>query len=172
MLRFNSTGVLAGKSITQTDLLDLYCCATAANAAARVFAAARLNSVEIWSPAAAAGVATASITFLGNQYVGAENRIFSDTTLGTSRPLHLMVRPPSGSMGAMWFNDTATASIMAISCPANTIIDIDISLVLRNSENVNNVTGAVAGATVGRFYVRALDSTSGSGILPQSLTTI
>ncbi len=171
-LRFNSTGVLAGKSITQVDLLDLYCMATAANAAARIFAAARLKKVEIWSPSAAAAVASASITFLGNQYVGAENKLYSDTTMGTDRPLHIVVTPPVGSLGAMWFNDTAVDPVMAISCPANTIIDIHMDVVLRNTENVRLVTGALAGATVGRVYVRALDSTSGSGVIPVSLTTI
>lgn len=146
--------------------------AVTANAAYRIFAACKLRKVEMWSPAAAGGQATCSIAFYGNVYIGGENKIISDTTLGADRPAHICAVPPKDSMAHNWFNDGAADNIMLLSCPGNTIIDIDMELVIRNAEASFAVTGAVAAATVGKCYVRALDSTSGAGIIPVSLATI
>lgn len=158
--------------VTQRDLLDMFCVATAVNAAYRIFAAARIRRVEMWGPAAASSFATVSISLPGSVYVGGESKTISDSTLGPDRPAHICVQPPVGSLAYNWMNDGAADVVMNISCPLNTIIDVDIEYVMRNSEVQVAVTGAVAGATVGRVYSRTLNSGGLANFIPVALIYI
>ncbi len=152
--------------------MDLVCCATAINAAYRVFAAARVRNVEIWGPASAAGFSTVSLSLPGSVYVGGESKTISDSSLGADRPAHVSVRPPVGSLAYNWFNDGAAEVCMQIACPQNSIIDLQIEYVMRNSEGAVAVTAAVAAATTGRIYARSLNNGGGNNIVPVSLTYI
>ena len=148
--------------------------ATAANAAYRVMSAARVRSVEIWGPAAAAGVATVAIEWSGTpgNFTGPK-KLITDTTLGSSRPAHVYTRAPKQSVADMWFSDAATGGgIIVIDAPQDAIIDVTVDFVVRNSEGAVAVTAALAAATVGKMYVRRLDSSTSSLIVPVSMDTI
>ena len=173
-LRFRAGALLNNVLIFQSDILDLFCMATAANAAYRVMSAARVRSVEIWGPAAAAGVATVAIEWSGTpgNFTGPK-QLITDTTLGSSRPAHVYARAPKQSVADMWFSDAATGgAILVIDAPQDAIIDVTVDFVVRNSEGAVAVTAALAAATVGKMYVRRLDSSTSSLLVPISMDTI
>ena len=148
--------------------------ATAANAAHRVMAAARVRSIEVWAPAAAAGVATVAVEWSGvpGNFTGPK-QLITDTTLGSSRPAHVRTRAPENSVASMWFSDAATGgAIIVLDAPQEAIIDIKVDFIVRNSEGAVAVTAAVAAATVGKMYVRRLDSSTTSLLVPIAMDTI
>ncbi len=170
-LRFSCVGATS-RTIRQYELLDLICMATAANAACCVFAAGRLRKVEIWAPGTVGATTSATITYLGSVNFGSANQLMSDSTMGADRPLHLCTKPPKGSLSDAWFIDAAGDNLFSVVLPAGAIVDIEVEYVLRNSENVRAVTAAVVGATVGRVYIRALDSAGGASLIPVGAVTI
>ena len=173
-LRFRASALLNNVLITQTDILDLFCMATAANAAYRVMAAARVRSIEVWAPAAAAGVATVAVEWSGTPgNMTGPKQLITDTTLGSARPAHVKTRAPRDSIAAMWFFDGATGgAIIVLDSPQEAIIDFTCEFIVRNSEGAVAVTAALAAATVGKMYVRRLDSTSSSLLVPIAMDTI
>lgn len=170
-LRFSCVGATS-RTIRQYELLDLICMATAANAACCVFAAGRLRKVEIWAPGTVGATTSATITYLGSVNFGSANQLMSDSTMGADRPLHLCTKPPKGSLSDAWFIDAAGDNLFSVVLPAGAIVDVEVEYVLRNSENVRAVTAAVVGATVGRVYIRALDSAGGASLIPVGAVTI
>ncbi len=172
-LRFSANGALVNEQISQTDILDLFCMATGVAAAYRVFASARVKSIEIWGPAAAAGLATVSVTWVGSGNFAGPRQNISDSTLGSARPAHVKSKAPGGSVAGMWFADTSTGgNIIVLDGPASSVVDIVIEFTVRNDEGAVAVTAAVAAATVGRVYCRKLDSTGGALLVPVALDTI
>ena len=73
----------------------------------------------------------------------------------------------------MWFSDAATGgAIIVLDAPQEAIIDIKVDFIVRSSEGAVAVTAAVAAATVGKMYVRRLDSSSTSLLVPIAMDTI
>ncbi len=174
-------------SISNTDILDLYCMAATSTSAYQLFNAARVVSVEVWAPA---GLDTGGSNMITNTcfleypamvastgFGGRSVRIV-DTSTSLDEPAHVRGSPPEDSYAAMWTFNTAVANTNAlfnIGGPlTGYVVDVTLELTLRDSSLAPQpVTAAVSGATVGQIYVRALDSASGSGVLvPVSVNTI
>ncbi len=172
-LRFSNAVAVTNGAVSQVDILDLVCMAVLAGQVNRVFAAARVRSVELWAPAAAAGIATVSVDWTGTGNFSGPRQLIADTSLGTTMPAHVFSRPPSNSLASMWFIDGSTGgTLFTLNLPANSVVDVVIDYVVRNSEGAQACTAAVAGATPGRMYVRRLDSTGGSLLIPVLMNTI
>jgi len=127
----------------------------------------------MWAPAAAGGANTVSVCWIGSGNFSGPKALISDTTLGSALPAYVKTKPPVGSVAASWFADGSSGgAVIQLNYPTNTIIDLDCEYVLRNDEPQIAVTAAVAAATAGRMYVRRLDSTSTTTLVPVSLTVI
>jgi len=135
--------------------------ATSAVTTARIFASWRLRAVEVWSPAAAGGNAQASVEFLSDTAVfGARHVLIEDMTMGTARPAHVRCKPARDSVGGMWFSDAAVTPLFIVQAVTGGVIDIHLTVVLRNSEAA--IAGPVpAGATTGDVYAIPLDGFGG-----------
>lgn len=113
-----------------------------------------------------------ALQWVGGSTVGGPERKISALVLGTARPSHLGGSPPAGSMASLWINGGGTQNLIEITVVAGTVIDLVIEQVVNNNDAVIAVTAAVAGATVGQVYVRALDSTATSQLVPSAYKTI
>jgi len=154
------------RAITNLDLQDLKCMATAATSAYRIFGAVKLNSIDMWC---ANSNATASNTleveyFTDNPYFGTSSKIFSDTAVGTTNVAHVHAVPPKNSYSGSWLpaQTSQQNTIANITCPQGTVIDVNMTVELIDDESSISVTGAVVAASAGYLYTRLLDSTNGA----------
>ncbi len=173
--RFQSSAAI-NMTVTNVSLGDLLCMASAATAAYQLANAVRIRKVEIWGgPDSTLAPVTVAVDFSSNTVGGiGPSQRFSDTSIGSTRIAHLVAVPPKSATASMWqVSNGAVISLFRLELPANAVIDIHYSLTLRDETGQQAVTGAVAGATAGQLYVRALDSTTGGAILqPLSYVTI
>jgi hypothetical protein len=175
--RFIATAAVnSGRQITNVELLDLKCVATAANAAYRLFYGLKINQIEMW---AANSSATASNTielewYTNNPAYGTDSKIITDTAVGTTNVAHIRAKPPKDSFSGAWLPYLSTAyAVFDLTVPQGTIIDIDFTVSFIDDESAIAVTaGAVAGATVGTLYTRYLDSAAGTPLIYPIATNI
>jgi len=75
---------------------------------------------------------------------------------GDTEPYCLVARPPRNSLAANW-QLSASTSFVNITCPAGSIIDFDLSVVLYD-DDVSNVATTVGGtATISNMYYQPID---------------
>jgi len=132
----------------------------------------RVKSIEVWAPMAADLVpVTCSVEWNGLT-AGALGKsvVHSDTSMGATRPAHVFSRPPAGSQVLQWQSNANNVCLLKY--PANAIVHVKFSLVVRDDGTTASVTGAVAGATTGAVYVRALNSPTDNNLVPLSVATI
>ncbi len=175
IIRFQAQATATTAVITQRDLGDFLCMATGATAAYQLISAFKINSVEMWGNTSAVGALglTVSIDWAGTTAgtYGSSSKQ-SDTVLGVARVPHLFSKPPAKSQVAEWQPSLGSAQLFTIFLQAGGVIDVNVSIILRDDTGVQAVSAAVAGATVGQMYYRCLDSTSTNLLLPVSLPTI
>lgn len=172
-VRFKATAASASDQLTAASLLDMLCVTPTAISGTQVANFVRIRSLEIWAPMAAdLAPVTASIEWNGST-VGLYGKSVrhSDTSMGSAQPAHIKTSPPPGSQVATWFG-TGVQNVAVLVYPINTVIDVAFDLVLRDDASAVAVTGAVAGATVGALYTRALNSPVNNNLVPASLPTI
>lgn len=169
--RFIASAAVSDRNLTFQELLDLMCMATAANVAYRFWQAVRIKSIEIWatSPTLDTPVTvkfqytSAAVGLSGN------SMIRSDTSMGYDRPAHIKCKPRDQLLG-MWQNAAVNGVYGQISVPKGAVIDITLAAsFVETAATPIAVTGAVAGATTGQVYLRALDNTSG---VPQLIPVV
>jgi hypothetical protein len=168
--RFVCTTGINQLSITNIDLLDLKCVATAANAAYRLLSGLKVKKVSMWA-ANSAAVSSNTIAlewFTGNPAFGNDSKYIADTAVGTTNVAHIACKPPQGSFSASWLPNTATSyGVFNLTAPQGTVVDVEMTVSFSDDEAGVAVTGTVAAATVGYLYTRHLDSaTNGTAITP------
>jgi uncharacterized protein YodC (DUF2158 family) len=158
--------------------LDTLCFATSATAAYRQLQAIRIKSIQIWGPMdstlAPQPVVIIWTSASSTAPFGGPAKIISDTSMGSSECAYVSTSPPRGSFASQWFQNSslASATVMEIGCPINSIIDVLFEGVLNTNGQATFVGTTIAGATVGVTYIRALDSQGSSNIVPQVVATI
>ncbi len=163
----------AGDQLTGASFLDMFCVATGAAAAYQLANYFRVRKIEIWGPMASdLAPVTVSVEWNGTT-AGAYGKsvVVTDTSMGSSEPAHVVARPPPGSQVAMWLG-SGSPLIAKLSYPANSIVDVSFDAVFRDEGTAVSVTGAVAGATTGALYVRALNSPVDNNLVPVGVATI
>lgn len=172
-LRFKATALSAADAIASISVQDLWMMATAANAGNQLGDTFRIHAVEIWGPMAADLVPVTVSVEWTDPNLGAIGKSVrhSDTSMGSATPAHVRSVPPKTSQVSQWTNSSA-GSLFTLAYPANAVVDFVYSLVLRDTAAATVVTGAVAGATVGALYVRALNSSVNNNLVPVSVATI
>lgn len=173
VIRFKWTGAVLAVPVAlqDTDLLDLFCVATAANVAYRLSSAMKLRKIEMWVDPVAGGSLASIEDVAASSGVGAPSRILEDTTLGVSRPAHLVWKPAPGSIQGMWISDSSNEVLLLIAASTSGYLDLHISYVLQDGETPVAVSAAVAGATVGQVYIRSLFQSAGVAAPPVSYAT-
>ncbi len=155
-LRFLCT-VTGSQSVTFANLLDAMLVATSATTAVDIFDQVKVNFVEMWSTGVNnATLNTVSVGWSGGTTGAAgDGRIVAGTSMN-SEPAHVKSRPQKSSAAALWQISSGLVAFTLFDCPANTIIDVDVSY--RNVD-IAPVSSAVApvGAATGQFYYRGLD---------------
>jgi len=79
-------------------------------------------------------------------------------------------KPPAKSLAGFWITTAdAAADVMTITCPAGTIVDLQIAFRLSNA--LPQASVAIATGTVGVIYYLALDGPSSNSLVPVGLST-
>lgn len=172
--RFQASAVLMNVQITSRDFFDLLIVALTATTGVDLVTGFRIQNVEIWGPMAQALTpVTASIEYPGFQSsVGSPTKIKSDTSMGATEVAHVKYPPPPGSAQSFWQNQNTTNVFLQLNGPSGSIVDITMAVVLQDGEAPVAPTAAIAGATPGQVYIRALDSNGAALLVPVSFPTI
>jgi hypothetical protein len=121
----------------------------------------RVKRIEIWTPPASQGAsATCTVTF--PQALQSQAREYTDTTVSTAIPAHVVCTPPSHSLCSFWQNGSLNTPLFYLSAPPGSIIDVWVSTVLNDPFGTLQTATLVA-ASVGGIYYCSLDSTTKAG---------
>lgn len=166
-LPFETTAAFNG-AITVNDLLDLRCVGTTAATAYRVWDSIRLRKIRIWSTVAVLGTPTKIVfTPVGNT-LGASGigSSYESASMGTARPCKVGYKWDPASQLGQWMSTSSTAQVFTLNVPIGTIIILDVDTTdAADNASATIVTGAIA-CTLGRNYIRYLDSTSTKVLQP------
>ncbi len=168
-LRFQANAAFSATTITYVNLLDLLCMADSATTLKRLGVACRLRRLSIWGPMASdLKPVTVSVEYAASAGpIGGSTQLRSDTSMGSTEPAYVTYAPPPQSAQAMWQGASATGAAAIISGPINSIIDLEMDLMLQNGEAAVACTSAASGATAGTVYCRGLDAlASASTVFP------
>jgi len=161
-------GVGVNQDVTFQNLLDTVLVARTTTALSQLFAAVRLNSVEVWSPTqpTASGdqlllSTTVSVIFDGLT-LGAQGdqKIHSDTSMGI-QPAHVRARPDPRTQAGQ-FQAPSGNSAFRLFAPYGAIVDVSMSLRQPVLGNAIAATNAGAALTAGAVYFRGLDGLAAS----------
>jgi len=174
--RFSSTSATL-TDITATRLL------TAAGVSANtlgtggnsIYQSVKVNRIEIWSPPASQGAnTTCSVLFPATNASPA--REITDTTVSVTEPAHVLATPPPNALCGFWSDGSAgfgAQVLFSLVAPPGSIIDVWLSLIIRDGPAATAATAVLVGGTVGAIYYTSLDSGTSAGSIykPIGLTT-
>lgn len=132
--------------------------------------AVKLHSVEVWAPPPQSSAPTTlTLEWLGNTTTGivSNNRIISDTALGSTVCAHVKGKPPVGSLPSFWVDDSA-GNLFQIAAPAGSIVDVTASWQITGS---STHVSAVATSANGQVYELALDGPATNNLVPMAFVT-
>jgi len=98
-----------------------------------------------------------------------------DTSASPDVPAHVFAVPPKNSAQSFWLGGaylSPSASgnqFCQIVCPADTVIDLDVSITIQDAQNVTGLS--VATAALGAEYWLALDGPTNNNLVPVGLNT-
>jgi hypothetical protein len=154
-LRFVSNAAFAG-AITFQNLLDTILVAITAIAGVDLFDAVKLRAVEVWAAGAVGTAATATVVFSG-EVTGAQGdlKTHTDTSMGIE-PAHVRARPDRLTQAGQ-FQVSAADIAFTLVVPANSVIDVSMSMRQPMLAQATAAQNALVGATPGAAYYRGLD---------------
>lgn len=162
-------------TIKAVDLGDLICMAATATSAYQLARTVKLQKITVWGPPSDTLVpVTTSLEWSGiTAAVQGNSLTLSDTSIGATTPSCVSGSPPRTARASQWQLSTDVGVLCTITVPLNAIIDVHYKFVVEEKAGLTSVTGAVAGASVGQVYCRALtSSTSTTALPPLSYITI
>jgi len=163
-MRYSPSSTLSNYPVSGINILQsLGIMAVSSSVGYAVFGSFRIKEIEMWTcqiPTSGSPLATCSVSFpLGTSFQS--NREFTDSSLSSSFPAHIRVRPPGSEYAAFWQTYLSFAYV-AFSCTQNTIIDVTFECVLRDGSANIPATSALIGATAGAIYYSPLDGIGGN----------
>jgi len=170
--RFTSTAATATAISSQTILAACGVVADTTTTGQSIYQAVKLNQIEIWAPPASQGTST-TCSVLWSSASFAQPREVSDTSNSVTTPAHVKTSPPSHSVVSGYWTTANSTTMATLIAPAGSIIDVWVSLVMRDGFQTANAAVLVA-ATVGGVYYCSLDSKTAAGSIypPVSLSTL
>lgn len=166
-LRFRVTAAVSNFDITFNNLMDTILVATTATAGTRMFQAVKIRRVRVWGMPAVGAASSVALEFSSvTTGVIGDQQIHTDTSMGV-QPAHVDARPSSRSL-AYDYQLGSTAIAFNLSCPAGSVIDVELSFRSQYVAN-NGGTLALVAATAGSQYLRGLDglATATSNFVPE-----
>ncbi len=171
--RFQANAPLVNTVIGSANLLGLLKMAATTTTAYALFNAVRIKKVSVWAPPASDLVpVTGSLEYsigTGAGNIGNRPRVYSDTSVGSTRVAAVAAAPDKNSAAAMWqlrsSSLTTNGAVFTLNGPLNTIVDVELDVVIQNGETPAGATGTTA-ATVGQIYADYLDN--GALLVPLS----
>lgn len=158
-IRWTALTSFTDTAITIQNVLQCYGVATTAVTGAPLFTSMRMRSVEMWAPATSGTQIRIDFEYVfGAGGFAGPSMVWSDATMGTANPAHLLCRTIRNSIQSQWLQSNAVA-FFQFSGPADTVIEIDATFVIQDATNVaasQTLVAAVPGAT----YIRSLDGLS------------
>jgi hypothetical protein len=130
---------------------------------------AKIRKIEVWGAPASQG-ASSTVTL---EWVGASNSPnieVSDTTISVATNCHIVTVPPKDSLASFWTLSTTGGLLFRLQCPANSIVDLTMDLILADQAAATSTVTVVAG-TLGELYFTALDGVGTNVLRPVSLNT-
>jgi len=173
VLRFTATSAASSTNVTVATLLVAggSICTIANSTVTSVASSLKLHKITVWPATSTAGSGQqAEILFpeLGN--ITRDESKSNAIPVGITVSDVVMVRPPAQTQQSFWNSSGGGAStLFSITCPAGSIIDIDVTFCLRN--NLAGVTqNGYAAASLGSFYYGRADGVGGK-FLPLGVPT-
>lgn len=172
-LRFSTPTAAFDGNITFQNLLDTLLIAATATTGFDVFRFVKIRRVEVWAasgntPASADGPlpVTATVVFQGvTAGIVGDVSVHTDTSMSIE-PAYVNARPSSKSLASN-FQISSAAVAFRLTCPLNSVIDVELSF---KSQFVSAVAAqnALVGGVAGDIYLRGLDgvAASTSGLPP------
>ena len=161
-LRFSVGAGPSSTSVRASDIVSaLGIMATSSTTAYPFFKCVRLKKVEAWGNTDSTNLlGTVSILY-GNTAESIEGlKEYSDSTVSSSVPAHVVCSPPPGSHPAFWHNNTDTNVLFTFYYPDSAIIDVYVDAILQDSGSAAPAI-TVSGATAGVVYYQPLDGDGG-----------
>jgi len=174
VLRFTATSAAASAAVTIGNvLMAIGGIGTIANSTVTsVASSVKLHKITIWPASTSAGAGQNAEVIWSNQGNYAKDESKSSVVpTGTTLTDVVVSRPPlNGSLQSAWQASAGAATqFFALTCPAGSIIDIDVSWTLSNNF-VNVAQAGYAAVTLGSLYYARLDGVGGK-FLPLGVPT-
>lgn len=167
-LRFRGVAAASLTAITFANLLDTMLVATTATAGTDLFQTVRVRRVRAWAIGAIGTPTSVSVEFAGiTTGVIGDQAIHTDTSVGI-QPAHIDARPSARSL-ASDYQLSSGAVAFIITCPAGTVVDVELSF-RSQFYNANQAAAqALVAATAGVQYLRGMDglATAASNWIPE-----
>jgi hypothetical protein len=173
VLRFTATSAAAAVSVSIGNILaSIGGIGTIANSTIESVASSfRVHSVTIWPASVTAGASqNAEVVWTNSGNYTKDESKSTAVPSGITMADVVVNRPPPSSLAAVWQVSLAASTAMfLVTCPAGSIIDLDVSWTLSN--NFAGFTQAgYAAVTLGSFYYARLDGVGGK-FLPLGVPT-
>lgn len=142
-----------------------------------IFQSVRIRKVEIWGVKSTTGTDLCNVGLIWSGLNAPVSEFFSSGD--NARPAHLSLTPPKNSQCSWWhdFSATQTTSLMKITAPVGSIIELTLEYVLHDGTNGDDCTLGAATTAIGVF-ASCLDCLSVSNLVgnnviqPVGLTTL
>jgi hypothetical protein len=155
-MRFQSNAAV-NQSITFQNLLDTVLVASGTTTGYDLFDQVRVNSVEVWAQSVVGTPVTAIVSFAG-QTAGSQGdrKTHTDTSMGL-QPAHIKCHPDPLTQAGQFQADENGVEAFLLDVPANSVIDVSMSLRQPVTGQSNVTQNPLAGASAGVVYYRGLD---------------
>jgi hypothetical protein len=167
IFRFASSSSFTN-GIYASALCSMYLVGGGTSAAFNAIYAFRLRAVRLWASGASGANDTVRFEWQGaSASFTSPDDVFSATSVGTTYPAYLEVRPRPMSWGDTW-QVSSSVQIFALTIPAETVIDIEIDFVQPwgNAAVQGAGYGSYSAATLGQFYSGYLDQPTSRVLVP------
>lgn len=154
VIRYKASQAITSGQIQVSDLLRSYFIATTSTIGYSILAAVKVKRVEVWGAMASdLSPITVSVEFNSDGVeTGARKVSHSDSSMGVT-PAFVSAKPVKDSIAGKWQGENSTQNLFLVTCSANSIMDIHVTLVFKNDEDPSGNFG-ISGAVAGKLYCR------------------
>jgi hypothetical protein len=173
IFRYVANNGATGQSISRAQLLNSSIMNVSGSTTNyRIINAIRVNRVDMY----VAGPAPPGSNTVQLEWVSTygPSKLISDTSVSSAQVAMIRSKPPPQSLASFWSLRQANESdtLMFLTCPASTIVDVSVNIVLADDSVAVSVSTSSTG-TIGVLYATYLDGPRGSAIFtPISLPSL
>jgi hypothetical protein len=173
VLRFTATATAASVQVTIGQVMCAIgsICTIANSTVTSVASSIKLHKITIWPASTTAGAAqNAEVLWINVGNFSKDESKSTAVPSGTTISDVIVDLPPKDSLACFWQASAGAASpLFSLTCPAGSIIDVDVSWTMSNNFAAV-VQAGYAAATLGTLYYSRLDGVGGK-FLPLGVPT-